>query len=103
MSIETSLREKVEKAFSPQLLELENESQNHHRGGDETHFKMLVVSVAFQGLSRVERQRQVQLLLDQERAQGLHALTLRLLTPEEWDKSKDRLSFQSPKCASDED
>jgi BolA protein len=102
MSIEKSMREKVEKTFSPQHLELENESQNHHRGGDETHFKMLVVSSAFHGLSRVERQRQVQLLFDQERAQGLHALTLRLLTPDEWDKDKDRLSFQSPKCANDD-
>jgi len=99
MSIEKSMREKVEKTFSPTHLELENESKNHHRGGRETHFKLLVVSALFEGLSRVERQRQVQLLFDQERAQGLHALTLRLLTPDEWEKNKDRLSFQSPKCA----
>lgn len=103
MSIEASMREKVVQTFSPEHLELVNESHTHHRGGDETHFKMLVVSSKFQGLSRVERQRQVQLLFDQERGQGLHALSLRLLTPEEWAKDKDRLSFQSPKCVSGDD
>lgn len=103
MSIEQSMREKVEKTFSPQHLELVNESGSHHRGGDETHFKLLVVSPMFEGMSRVDRQRKVQLLFDQERAQGLHALTLRLLTPEEWEKGKDRLSFQSPSCVSSDD
>jgi BolA protein len=99
MSIETAMKEKVVQAFSPEHFELVNESRHHHRGGDETHFKMLVVSEQFSGLSRLERQRRVQSLFEAERSAGLHALTLRLLTPEEWAKDKDHLSFQSPKCA----
>jgi BolA protein len=98
MSIADSLREKVFAAFSPQHFELENESHGHRRGVKETHFKMLVVASAFEGLSRVERQRRVQALFEQERAQGLHALSLRLLTPEEWQKSGITESFQSPPC-----
>ena len=79
---------KLEAAFSPVLLEIEDESARHagHAGarpGGETHFNVRVVSAAFRGLSRVERQRRVYATLDKEFAAGLHALSLATLTPEE--------------------
>lgn len=82
--IETRLRQ----ALSPDLLEVRDDSQQHRghggwREGGETHFHVTVVAVAFGGLSRVQRHRLVNDLLAEELAGRVHALSLRLLTPEE--------------------
>jgi BolA family transcriptional regulator, general stress-responsive regulator len=82
------LREKLEAAFAPSDLDIEDESSRHagHSGareGGESHFRIRIVSAAFQGLSRVERQRRVYAALAEEFARGLHALALSTLTPEE--------------------
>jgi BolA protein len=98
MNIEQSLKEKVQTALSPLHLEIVNESSSHHRNPDgETHFKMLIVSSQFEGKSLVERQRSVQALFNEERAGGLHALTMKTLTPQEWEKNKTP-AFESPTC-----
>jgi stress-induced morphogen len=85
--------------FRPLHLEIDNES-DHHAGppGRETHFKLLLVSPLFEGLNRVERQRKVHDILRNEFQAGLHALTQRLLTPAEWEKTKADLVFSSPDC-----
>jgi len=98
MTLETSIRQKLETTFSPTYLEIENESHKHSRGGAETHFRIIVVSEKFEGLSRVDRQRQVANLFDSERAQGLHALSQRTFTPKEWEEAKDKLDLKSPAC-----
>lgn len=88
----------VQENLKPLHLELENESSQHSvPPGSETHFKLLVVAQDFQGLSRVDRQRLIHALLDQEFKVGLHALTIRALTPEEWEKQNPD-SFVSPNC-----
>ena len=85
--------------FSPKHWDIQDESHLHAgRAGQESHFKVLVVSAHFAGKSRVNRQREVHQLLEEEFSQGLHALSLRLLTPEEWETQKN--AFESPKCAS---
>jgi BolA protein len=98
MKLESSIRQKLESVLKPTFLEIENESHKHSRGGDETHFRLIVVSTAFEGLSRVDRQRQVANLFDEERSLGLHALSQRTFTPDEWEKVKDKLDFKSPAC-----
>lgn len=75
-------------AFSPALLRVVDDSARHagHAGaqpGGETHYSVLVVSAAFQGMPRVARSRAVHALLAQEFAGGMHALALTLRTPEE--------------------
>lgn len=100
MSLESSIRQKLETTFSPTYLEIENESHKHSRGGAETHFRIIVVSEKFEGVSRVDRQRQVANLFDFERTQGLHALSQRTFTPKEWAEMKDKLTLQSPACSS---
>ena len=85
--------------LNPVHLQLENESDQHAGPpGRESHFKLLLVSAIFDGLSRIDRQRKVNDLLKQEFQLGLHALTQRLLTPSEWEKSKADLNFVSPDC-----
>jgi stress-induced morphogen len=75
-------------AFSPVLLRVHDDSARHagHAGaqpGGETHYNVLLVSAAFQGMPRVARSRAVHDVLAQEFAGGLHALSLTLRTPEE--------------------
>jgi len=88
MSIRDSLERKVRDAFAPQVLEIVDESHLHagHAGarpGGDSHFTVRIVSPAFEGKSRVERQRMVNALLADEFAAGLHALSLVIRTPAE--------------------
>lgn len=87
-SIESSIRAKLSNALTPLLLEIVDESAKHagHAGarpGGQTHFALKIISRSFDGLSRVERQRKVYGLLEEEFAVGLHALALQTLTPAE--------------------
>lgn len=53
--------------------------------GDGHHFQALIVSAAFAGKSRVQRQQAVNALLKARFDSGeLHALSMQTLTPEEW-------------------
>lgn len=82
----------MDRQFSPERLEIEDESARHagHAGvreagttGGETHYAMLMVSQAFDGLSRVQRSRLVHEALAAEFGSGLHALSLTLRSPKE--------------------
>lgn len=76
-------------ALAPQRLEVADDSHRHagHAGArpeGETHYRVLVVSERFAGLSRVDRQRLVNEALRDEFASGLHALQLSTRTPAEF-------------------
>ena len=92
MTVAAAIREKLTAAFAPSALEVMDESARHagHAGamrGDgshgETHFQVRIVAAAFEGLSRVERQRRVYAALKDELAGPVHALSLSALTPAE--------------------
>ncbi len=52
--------------------------------GDGRHFEALIVSPAFAGLSRVQRQQRVNKVLREHfESEVLHALSMQCLTPEE--------------------
>lgn len=94
--LEDQIRKKIQMEFAPRHMELINESHLHQASkGAESHFKLLVVSEHFESLSRVERQRKVYDLLQSEMKEGVHALSLRLLSPAEWDGAS---SFKTPPC-----
>ncbi|MEO8485408.1 MAG: BolA/IbaG family iron-sulfur metabolism protein [Betaproteobacteria bacterium] len=52
--------------------------------GDGRHFNALVVSHAFDGLSRVARHQRVYAALGDRMREEVHALSMRTLTPAEW-------------------
>jgi BolA protein len=91
--IATIIREKLTTGLSPVRLEIEDDSGrhagHHHEGGvdgragGESHFNVTVVSAAFEGLGRAQRQRAVNALLRDELAGPVHALSIRALTPGE--------------------
>ncbi|RME34144.1 MAG: BolA family transcriptional regulator [Gammaproteobacteria bacterium] len=71
--------------LEPVHLEVINESHGHNvPAGSETHFRVVVVSRAFEGLRPVARHRRVYELLAGELAGPVHALALQTHTPEEW-------------------
>jgi BolA protein len=82
--ITATLRERLD----PTRLVVEDESQQHfgHAGwreGGETHFRIDVVSPAFEGKSRVERHRIVNAALAGAFERGLHALAIQAKAPGE--------------------
>lgn len=96
--IQEMIVDKLQKSLSPMHLHVENESRMHSvPAGSETHFKVMVVSEAFEGLMLVERHRRVYEILRDEMAGGVHALSIRALTPAQWAR-EDPSAFQSPPC-----
>ena len=88
MAVAETIRAKLEAAFSPERLDVRDDSARHagHAGareGGETHFHVTIVSSKFEGLTRVDRHRRVHQLLDAELKDRVHALALTLLTPDE--------------------
>ena len=89
--VATSIEKKLTEALSPILLNVIDESHHHaghghpgdKRHGNESHFRVEVVSAAFEGKSRVERHRMVNALLAQEIAEGVHALAIGAKAPAE--------------------
>ncbi len=82
------LRTKLEGAFAPERLDIVDDSARHagHSGAaasGESHFNVAIVSPAFAGLSRVERQRRVYAALAEELAGPVHALSVKALAPGE--------------------
>ena len=98
-SRESRISEVLNSALRPTHFLIDNESHQHAGSQSETHYKVLIVSSVFVGKSRLDRQRVVNDLLKQEFESGLHALTQKTLTPEEWALQKDQFVFESPACA----
>lgn len=94
MSVAETIRRKLEEALSPEELEIVDESHLHkghagHKPGGETHFRLKVVSSLFVGRSRVDRQRLVTGALKEEMGNPIHALSMKVLTPEEAEAQAD--------------
>ncbi len=87
-AVANTIDNKLRTRFAPARLIIEDESSKHrghagHREGGESHFRVEIVSAAFEGKNRVARQRLVYETLKEELDAGLHALALTTLTPAE--------------------
>ncbi len=81
-----TITNKLREAFSPESLEVQDESHLHeghagHRPGGETHFRVHIVSQAFKGKSRIECHRMINAALASELAGSVHALALHAKAP----------------------
>ncbi len=88
MSVADAIRAKLTTAFAPQRLDIYDDSDRHHghagaRDGGESHFRVMIVATAFEGLSRVDRHRRINETLAEELRAQVHALALTTLTPDE--------------------
>jgi BolA family transcriptional regulator, general stress-responsive regulator len=88
MSTRDVIINKLREAFLPESLDVADESHLHeghagHRPGGETHFRVYIVSPAFEGKSRVERHRMVNAILAAELKGAVHALAIKAQAPGE--------------------
>jgi BolA protein len=88
MRVAAAIERKLTAAFTPERLEVFDESHRHagHAGArpeGETHFQVRIVAASFAGQGRVARQRAIYKVLADELAGPVHALALEALTPEE--------------------
>ncbi|MCH9762842.1 MAG: BolA family transcriptional regulator [Gammaproteobacteria bacterium] len=97
MTRKKRLHDALSSALLPVFFSLEDESSNHRRPGVETHFKITLVSEKFQNTPRIARHRVVNALVEHEFQTGLHALSLHLYTPDEWNK-RNNSAPPSPRC-----
>ncbi len=82
------IRAALSAAFPGAEIAVKDDSDQHigHAGArpeGETHYSVRVVSPGFAGIGRVERSRRAHVALEPEFGSGMHALSLRLLTPDE--------------------
>ena len=88
MRVADRIRTKLQTAFAPTRLAVTDDSARHkgHAGArpeGETHFTVEIVSAAFAGMSRVERQRRIYAVLAEELGGPVHALSLSARAPGE--------------------
>jgi len=81
MRVADIISEKLREAFSPERLEVIDNSERHighagYREGGQSHFKVVMRSKAFNGMNRVATQRAVNKVLREELAGPVHALEL---------------------------
>jgi len=82
------ITKKLTEAFSPQSLNVEDESHKHeghagHREGGQTHYRVYIVSDVFKNKTRLERHRMINGILSDELAGGVHALAIHAAAPGE--------------------
>lgn len=98
MQVQNAIETKLADAFEVQHLMVENESHMHSvPPNSETHFKVTLVSGAFNGVMKVKRHQLIYKVLAEELAGPVHALTLHVYTPEEWAKT-GQATPDSPNC-----
>ncbi|KAJ8398390.1 hypothetical protein AAFF_G00426450 [Aldrovandia affinis] len=95
--VESAIRAKLTQALEPNHLEVINESHMHAvPPGSESHFRVLVVSQRFEGLSLLQRHRLVNETLREELSTLVHALAIQAKTPQQWDINPSLA--KSPSC-----
>ena len=98
MSIQATIEEKLLNHFSPEFLEVINESHMHNvPKGSESHFKVVLISDQFEGKSLIARHKQIYQVLDAEIKGGVHALALHTYTPQEYE-ARHGVIPDSPLC-----
>ena len=97
MHTQSIIISKLTAALSPSHLEVVNESHKHSGPRDaETHFKIVIVTDAFNNKRAVARHQLVYKTLVDELAAEVHALAIHTYTDEEW--SAQPSSPDSPDC-----
>ena len=98
MIVQQEIEQQLQQQLSPVHLEVLNESHQHSVPPDsETHFKVILVSAAFDGKRKVARHQQVYAALATQLEGPVHALALHTYTPAEW-QQRQQEAPTSPQC-----
>ena len=99
MKTQNLLESRLREGLAPLFLEVVNESPQHNvPENSESHFRVLIVSKKFSGLSLIQRQRMVYHLIGDQIRDKIHAFSQQTLSPEEFKSRGGRLP-PSPPCA----
>ena len=87
-TVQSEMEALLREAFAPARLDVINDSAAHHGhsgddGSGESHFTVVIESKAFQGKSRLERQRMVNRALGDIPGERVHALAIKAGLPGE--------------------
>ena len=85
MSLEKNINRKINDFFKPSFFKIINFSdqhKNHYSGEnkDTSHIKLIIVSEEFLNLSRIDRERKVHKVLEQDISLNTHYATLQNLS-----------------------
>ncbi|MGI2025852.1 BolA family protein [Endozoicomonas acroporae] len=90
--------DKLNESLQNDLIDVTNESHLHNTPpGSESHFKVVIVSEAFEGKMPVKRHQMIYGLLADELREQIHALALHTYTPVEW-QTRNQTAPTSPDC-----
>lgn len=83
MPVKDEIEAALRAAFSPQVLEVHDESEQHvghagYREGGESHFRVVIAAPVFGPMSRIDRHRAVHNALGAEMVARIHALALQI-------------------------
>ena len=87
-SVAQEIEELLRAALHPTHLDVINDSALHHGqsgddGSGESHFTVVIESAAFEGVSRLQRQRMVNAALGDIPGERVHALAIKARAPGE--------------------
>ena len=98
MTVQQEIERRLRQQLAPVFLEVANESHQHSvPANSETHFRVVIVSDAFDGKRKVARHQQVYAELSAQLEGPVHALALHTYTPQEW-QQRQQQAPQSPDC-----
>lgn len=84
------ITKRLREAFNPETLGVEDEGHLHegHAGARDGrgHFRVLIISEAFEGKAMIERHRMIYRVLDDMMKLDIHALAIDAWTPDELDR-----------------
>lgn len=83
MSVADEIKSALVAAFSPQLVEVHDDSEAHrgHAGfqeGGESHFNLVISDEPFKGMSRVARHRAIHSAIGPDIIGRIHALSIEI-------------------------
>lgn len=81
MSVRQEIHDKLNTSFTPNKLEVIDDSESHrgHAGyqeGGQSHFNVLIRAQAFENMSRIQKHRAVHKAIGAELVGRIHALAL---------------------------
>lgn len=98
MTVLSTIESKLSADLNAVVLDVTNESHMHNVPADsETHFRVVVVSDAFESQTLLNRHKRINKLLVDELNGSVHALALHTYTPSEW-QARGESAEQSPEC-----
>ncbi|WP_257283453.1 BolA family transcriptional regulator [Endozoicomonas sp. SESOKO1] len=98
MGMRENIIDKLKESLENDFIDITNESHLHNTPpGSESHFKVIIVSEAFQGKMPVKRHQMIYALLADELREQIHALALHTYTPAEW-QARNQTAPATPDC-----